>query len=373
MPRTIESHVAKRLASSALILVVFIVATSVGYEVKPGDTLASIAAENGTTVSDLVAANSISDANRILIGQTLTIPGSTPGTTHTVAAGETLGTIATKYGTTTSALASANGLANPNLLRIGQLLQIASTPDTGSSQTITGTHIVAAGESLASIARRYGTTVAAIAQANGLTNPSMIYVGNQLTIAQGVSDTQPTAAAPTGTSVHVVSPGETLGSIASQFGTSVQALTASNAISDPNLIKPGQQLSVPSQSWVCPVASSRYFNDWGFPRSGGRFHQGTDLFAARNTEVRAPVSGFVELKSGVVGGFQFWLTGDDGRTYIGSHMEGFAQAAQVPAGTVIGFVGDSGNAKGSDPHLHFEILVNGSPINPYPTLQQSGC
>ena len=132
-------------------------------------------------------------------------------------------------------------------------------------------------------------------------------------------------------------------------------------------------MTVPASAWVCPVVSSRYFNDWGFPRSGGRFHQGNDLFAPRGTEVRAPVSGFVELKSGVVGGLQFWLTGDDGRTYIGTHLDGFALAGDVPAGAVMGYVGDSGNAVGSDPHLHFEILVDGAPINPYPILSENGC
>ena len=374
MSRTIEAQVFRRFASPILVLVVFIVATSAGYEVKSGDTLASIAAEHGTTVADLAAANSISDPNRIRAGQTLTIPGTPNETMHTVAPGETLAKIASSYGTTVSALASANGLSNPNLLRIGQLIQIASPSASASatSQVITGTHIVSAGESLASIARRYGTSVEAIAQVNGLTNPQLIFVGTQLTIAEGVAEPS-IATTPTGTSVHVVAPGETLGAIAARFGTSVQALITSNDLADANLIKPGQQISVPSQAWICPVANPKYFNDWGFPRSGGRFHQGNDLFAPRNTEVRAPVSGFVELKSGVVGGFQFWLTGDDGRTYIGSHMEGFAQAGNVTAGTVIGYVGDSGNALGSDPHLHFEILVGGSPINPYPILEQSGC
>ena len=265
---------------------------------------------------------------------------------------------------------------NPNLLRIGQLIQIGVTvaaPSGGGSPVVTGTHIVSAGESLATIARRYGTTVAAIAQVNGITNPSMIFIGTQLTIAEGVAPTDTTAAAAGGTSTHVVAPGETLGEIASRFGTSVQALISSNDISDPNLIKPGQPLTVPSQSWICPIWGAKYFNDWGFPRSGGRFHQGNDLFASWGTEVRAPVSGFVELRTGVVGGFQFWLQGDDGKTYIGTHLDGFGQGGDVSAGTVVGYVGDSGNAIGSDPHLHFEILVGGAPINQYPILRQSGC
>lgn len=374
MPRTTEDHTIRRFVSPFLILAVFVVATSAGYEVQPGDTLASIAAEHGTTVSDIAAANSIENPNRIRAGQTLTIPGESSDTTHVVAPGETLGKIASSYGTTVSALTAANGLANPNLLRIGQLIRIGSTsnPGVGASQVITGTHIVSAGESLASIARLYGTTVAAIAEVNGITNTGLIFVGTQLTIAEGTVEPA-TPPAQTSTSVHVVAPGETLGAIAARFGTSVQALISSNSLANPNLIRPGQQLSVPTATWICPIANATFFNDWGFPRSGGRFHQGNDLFAARNTEVRAPVSGFAELKTGVVGGLQFWLTGDDGRTYIGSHMESFAQGGRVSAGTVIGYVGDSGNARGSNPHLHFEILVNGSPVNPYPTLQQNGC
>lgn len=376
MPRTIEGHVVKRLTSSLLVLIVFIVATSAGYDVQPGDTLASIAADHDTTVSQIVAANSIQDPDRIRIGQTLTIPGAPANTTHTVAPGETLAKIASVYGTTVDALASANSLSNPNLLRIGQLIQIGVTVATssgGGSPVVTGTHIVSAGESLATIARRYGTTVAAIAQVNGITNASMIFVGTQLTIAEGVAPTENSATAPGGVSTHVVASGETLGEIAARFGTSVQALLSSNDIHDPNLIKPGQQLSVPSQSWTCPISGAKYFNDWGFPRSGGRFHQGNDLFAPRGTEVRAPVSGFVELRTGVVGGFQFWLQGDDGKTYIGTHLDGFGDGGNVSAGTVIGYVGDSGNAIGSDPHLHFEILVGGAPVNPYPLLRQAGC
>ena len=292
-----------------------------------------------------------------------------------MAPGETLAEIASLYDTTVGALIEANGLTDPDLLRIGQLVSIPGAPTATPAENpaIIGTHLVAAGDTLGSIARLYGTTVDGIAQVNGITNPSQIFVGTQLTIVDGVAPPVSDATEPSGTSMHTVEPGETLAAIASRFGTSVQSLVATNAIRDPDLIRPGDQLTVPSAGWVCPVPGARYFNDWGFPRSGGRFHQGNDLFAPRGTEVLAPVSGFVELKSGVVGGLQFWLAGDDGRTYIGTHMDGFALAGDVLAGAVVGYVGDSGNAIGSDPHLHFEILVDGSPINPYPILQQAGC
>jgi LysM repeat protein len=351
----------------------FVSMTSAGYEVQPGETLAGIAADHGTTVAALVEANGITDPDLIVAGQVLTIPGESGETSHTVGPGETLAGIAASYGVTVTDLIDANGLSNPDLLWIGQLISIPGGQDssTGPEQTIVGSHLVAAGETLASIARRYGTTVEAIAQVNGITNPSQIFVGTQLTIAEGLATPAPSE--PMGTSLHTVEAGETLAAIASRFGTSVQALIATNGIENPDLIKAGQQLSVPASGWICPVVGSRYFNDWGFPRSGGRFHQGNDLFAQRGTEVRSPVSGFVELKSGVVGGLQFWMTGDDGRTYIGTHLEGFALAGDVQAGAVIGYVGDSGNAVGSDPHLHFEILVDGSPINPYPVLRENGC
>lgn len=374
MPHTNRKPQARRLIASATVLTLFIVVTSAGYEVVPGETLAEIAADHGITVTELAEANGITNPDLIMVGQVLTIPGSASPVTHTVSNGETLAGIAALYGTTVGDLIATNGLNNADFIRIGQVLSI---PGAGGGQpnadpTIIANHLVAAGETLAAIAQRYGTTVEAIAQVNGITNPSQIFVGTQLTITDGPGPLD-SAAEPVGTAVHTVESGETLAGIASRFGTTVQSLIDVNSIPDPNLIRPGQQLTVPASAWVCPVVSSRYFNDWGFPRSGGRFHQGNDLFAPRGTEVRAPVSGFVELKSGVVGGLQFWLTGDDGRTYIGTHLDGFALAGDVPAGAVMGYVGDSGNAVGSDPHLHFEILVDGAPINPYPILSENGC
>ena len=375
MPHTNQTPRIRRLATAAITLALFVSMTSAGYEVQPGETLAQIAADHGTTVSRLAELNDITDPNLIVVGQTLTIPGAGADRSHTVAAGETLAQIAARYDTTVADLVETNGLTDPDLLGIGQLLTLPGLAEATSADgpSIVGAHLVAAGDTLASIANRYGTTVEAIAEVNGITNPSQIFIGTQLTIADGVPSPTEASSDPGGTSLHTVEPGETLAAIASRFGTTVQSLVSTNAIENPDLIKPGDQLTVPVAGWVCPVAGARYFNDWGFPRSGGRFHQGNDLFAPRGTEVLAPVSGFVELKSGVVGGLQFWLTGDDGRTYIGTHMDGFALAGDVSAGAIVGYVGDSGNAIGSDPHLHFEILVDGSPINPYPVLRQNGC
>lgn len=125
--------------------------------------------------------------------------------------------------------------------------------------------------------------------------------------------------------------------------------------------------------WVCPVAGPNTFtNDYGAPRAGGRSHQGNDLLAPRGTPVVAHVSGVVERNSNNLGGLAYYLHGDDGNNYYGAHLDSYGAHGRVNQGTVIGTVGDSGDARGGPPHLHFEMMVPGrGNVNPYSTLRQA--
>jgi len=162
------------------------------YVVRPGDTLYSIARRFGVSVEAIMAANNLPNPNSIYAGQQLTIPcpgapvpTPTPGTpwpqptVYVVQPGDTLYSIARRFGTTVQAIAQANHIINPNRIYVGQRLMIHGTP---GPQPCTGIHIVRRGETLTSIARRYGTTVWTLAQMNHLSNPNVLYAGQRLRV-----------------------------------------------------------------------------------------------------------------------------------------------------------------------------------------------
>jgi LysM repeat protein len=364
---------------------------SVEYTVQRGDTLTEIARDHGVTLSEVVNLNEIGNPDLILPGQLILIPGvdSNPETLHVVTRGETLSRIASAYGSNAATIARANSLGNPNLIVPGQQLQIPATGKAPAAGRATGDsdadsegstdnspasrsgrfHIVKRGETLDSVAGQYkGVSPEDIAKANGISN-GKVYTGTRLFL-----DGPAYVSGGGGSGSYVVKKGDRLGDIAARHGTSISKLADLNGLSDVNVIRSGQTLDVPGGSgWVCPVDGARYFNDWGFPRGGSRYHEGNDLFAGRGSPVRAPVSGSLELIRGTVGGLQFNLYGSDGIEYLGSHLDSAGKTGKVSAGDVIGYVGTSGNAQGTNPHLHFGMYKNGLALNPHPTLVANGC
>jgi LysM repeat protein len=174
------------------------------YVVQPGDTLMRIAARHGVTVSQLAVANGLRWNAWVYAGQRLTIPGSASspapspsGRAYLVRPGDTLMSVAARHGTTISKLAAANGLHWNAWLYVGQRLTIPGgeapsaqpTPANPPSSS-GGTYVVKAGNTLFSIARWHGTSVSALRAANGLAS-NTIYVGQRLTIPGGSGGTPP--------------------------------------------------------------------------------------------------------------------------------------------------------------------------------------
>ena len=192
--------------------------------VRPGDTLTSIARRSGVSIEQIVQLNRIADPNRIYVGQELRLkdapeaeaPAADVSTTsggqviHVVRRGESTWGIATHYGVTVAAVAEANGLTNPGRIFAGTRLVIPGgtppAPRAATSQPAPTTggeviHVVRRGESTWGIATHYGVTVAAVAEANGLTNPGRIFAGTRLVIPGGTpapraSEPEPTVGLP---------------------------------------------------------------------------------------------------------------------------------------------------------------------------------
>ncbi len=120
-----------------------------------------------------------------------------------------------------------------------------------------------------------------------------------------------------------------------------------------------------------PVAGPcEYIDSWGFPRSGGRSHKGTDIMAEAGIPVVAVKDGTLTSGNSRLGGITLWLETADGTRYYYAHLESIAiGSGAVAAGEVIGYVGSTGNASASAPHLHFEIHRPNA-VNPYSELQQ---
>jgi LysM repeat protein len=262
--------------------------TAQGSAPVPSDTVAATATPAGGTSAQLPAAApavSVDFSAPAVVRYSPIRPGSaaaqalgsappadvTPATTYTVAAGDSLWSIAKKHGTTVTELARANKLTSNSRLSIGQKLIIpgktpAAAAGGGVSESVAGaTYVVKPGDTLSGIAHRVGSTPADIRRANNLTS-DYVRVGQELRLpAESASATvAPSAGAPAASSapakkpegsvVHVVKPGETLGAIARKYQVKVSDLAVVNNIADPKKIRPGQELVIPGFTAVGSAA-----------------------------------------------------------------------------------------------------------------------
>lgn len=235
------------------------------YEVKSGDTLASIADSFDASVSELRTMNRLA-TDLIQIGQKISVPVKPAEPTptpepfyHTVQAGDSLTGIAAQYGVSWADIVTANKMPDPNALRAGMKLLIpgygpaGSTAGEGEGEDgavvdaagVGGgeqaTHTVKAGQTLTEIASMYNIPLRQLQSANNIANSSLVKTG-QVLVLPGMTVQQALDALST---THTVGAGESLSGIAKEYGVPMAEIMRANNLSNANLIKPGQVLIIP--------------------------------------------------------------------------------------------------------------------------------
>lgn len=285
--------------------------------------------------------------------------GEADSTVHVVRPGENLTTIAREYGTTVEKLIALNALANPDRIRTGQRLVVASSPTV---------HVVQKGETLWDIAQDYGVNPAQLAAWNGIANPNRILPGQELIVSpHGV--------------YHKVQRGESASQIAARYGVTVEALAKVNQLSNPNLLIAGERLLIPPMGGGAvealaarrPLSHRRQLEQWplsgtissSFGMRNGRPHEGVDIAVGHGTAVRAAAAGVVTYADWA-GSYGILVTIDHGggieTRYAHNSRVTVSVGQRVRAGEVIARSGSTGRSTG--PHLHFEVRVDGEAVDP---------
>ena len=132
---------------------------------------------------------------------------------------------------------------------------------------------------------------------------------------------------------------------------------------------PDSRLAMPLEN----VRKQQIADTWGAPRGTNRSHEGQDIFAAKGTPILSATSGYVyNIGENNLGGQTVSVIGRGGRVYYYAHLDAYAPRLKegdwVTTRTVLGYVGTTGNAQGTPPHLHFGIYASGGAINPLPLL-----
>jgi murein DD-endopeptidase MepM/ murein hydrolase activator NlpD len=312
------------------------------------------------------------------------------GSGYDVRTGDSWYGIAERVEVSVQALVDANDATIDAVLTPGDRLCLPADADVRATCT---SYTVRSGDSWASIGSRAGSSAGAVARANSVGVGSTIHPGDEICLPAGAPALggSPSSSA-SGAGSYTVVRGDSWAAIASRAGVSMRSLLSVNDARSGDLIVPGDTLRLPEGASLASASSVRIdaaptqgpcgFSDtWGQARSGGRSHQGTDIFPGRGNYVYAVVdgrlTGRVWAGAGRNAGNAWSLTGADGTRYFYAHLSDFAPGlstgSTVRAGQIIGWVGSTGNA--SAPHLHFEIRPGGgAPVNPYSILRaQGGC
>lgn len=313
------------------------------YTIQRGDTLYKIARKFAVDIAVLTSVNNIANPSRIFVGQILQIPGpettvdslqpalqtNPTDDTYIVQTGDTLHKIAVRFSLDLSTLAAINDINNPSYIRVGQVLQISTTaiptaPSPIGNSTISDlppinegqTYFVQPGDSLTKIARRFGTSAQVIAAVNQITNPSLIYSGQILTIPAQVNDLLPASPSP------------------------VEPLTSSEFIwpADTRTIVKGYQVG----------------------------HRAIDILLTSGSPVYATGAGKVEYAGWNDYGYGNLVVIDhgDGWRTLYAHNSAFKvnTGDAVAQGDVIASSGNTGNS--TMPHIHFEMIRSNQAQNP---------
>lgn len=279
---------------------------------------------------------------------------------------------------------SLTGSKAIKLLLITLLLSIFPVNETvmaeSKTQAMTYVHIVRQGETLWDIAGNYGLSTGELTKLNKLANPNILQTGQKLTIFK------------TEALQHTVNRGDTLWEISRRYGVSVNEITSINRISNPNSLTVGQQLVIPidglptgTKAVAAAAASSsartvisaqfswplvgKITSNFG-PRKGA-YHHGIDIAGSRGAPITAAMAGTVERASWI-GSYGYAVILDHGNGYktLYAHASRLLvkRGDRVEQGQRIALVGSTGNSTG--PHLHFEVIKNGTHVNPRSYLKR---
>lgn len=243
----------------------------------PAAVLGALAASLTAAPAHAASPQETTPLERLRVAPTRVLPAQAAPSNYVVSPGDTISSIAGRFGLRTADVLAWNGLSWRSVIYPGQTLKLQSSPAPAAPAAAAApapeakTHQVAAGDTVYAIAQRYGTTVDAVLAANGLTRASVIYPGQTLRVSGAPAPSAAPAAAPAAqapapapapaaTATHVVTAGDTVFAIAKTYGTTTQALFGLNGLGPTSIIYPGQKLTVRAAP-PAPVAPA--------PASGG--------------------------------------------------------------------------------------------------------